>query len=127
MRAAILYGSMALFLSGCLMSPSIDDIDAMMAKPERPAELDTLKKHLDACLETDTPRIVVNVGDAILTSPGLSALVETHNRAGQAGGQMILCNLSREARSTLAICKFEQLFRIVTDEADALERIDAAP
>ena len=85
-------------------------------------EMDAIRKHFDDCIRSDAPRIVVSVGDAVLTSPGLSALVETHNRASQAGGQLILCNLSAEARTTLAICKFEQIFRIVPDEAAAFAK-----
>ena len=44
MRIPILCGFLALFLSGCLMAPSIEEIEAMMAKPERPAELNMLDK-----------------------------------------------------------------------------------
>ena len=53
---------------------TVGDVFLVRLTGEICTEMDAIRKQFDGCVGTDAPRIVVNVGDAVLTSPGISAL-----------------------------------------------------
>ena len=66
MRILMLCGSLSLLLSGCLMAPSKEDMEMMMAKPERPAEMKMLDKMIGSWEMT---------GEAVNVPPAMAAMM----------------------------------------------------
>ncbi len=88
-------------------------------------EISVLSRHLEPDASAEKPGLSINFGDAVLTSQVIGALVASNNKHSAAGGKLVLCNLSDQTRTILALCKLEPLFTIYPDEAPAIAKLRA--
>ncbi len=90
------------------------------------SEMGAVSRLLDPAAEDGgKAKLVVNVGTGFLSSQVIGALVASTNKHTTAAGTMILCNLSEQTRTILALCKLEPLFKILPDEAAAVHKLQA--
>jgi anti-anti-sigma regulatory factor len=86
-------------------------------------EMPTLGPHLDPPKGDNKPRLVINIGEAVLTSQVIGALVASNNQHNAAGGKIVLCNVAEQSRTILSLCKLLPLFTILDDETAAVAKL----
>lgn len=68
--------------------------------------------------------VVVNLADVkTVTTPGISLLLSAHQRLGQSGGRLILCQVPPLLKDLLRRCKLDRIFTYATDEQAAFQMV----
>ena len=93
-------------------------------KPGRADEdLGVLMRELSLQSRTETPRLVLTVGDADLTSDVIGTLVAAWEHHRLCGGEMVVCELNSRASGVFDLCRLDKLFRIFDHERDAIAHL----
>ncbi|MBD2463963.1 STAS domain-containing protein [Oscillatoria sp. FACHB-1407] len=73
-------------------------------------------------LELGATHLLLDMKDVLfMDSSGLGALVIAHNRVQKAGGKLMLCSLSGQARMLFELSGMEKMFEVYSDK-DAFEQ-----
>ncbi len=86
-------------------------------------EMPALGPQLDPVEGEDKPRLIINIGEAVLTSQVIGGIVASNNRHNAVGGKVVLCNVAEQSRTILSLCKLLPLFSIVADETAAMVKM----
>ncbi|MDX2214322.1 MAG: STAS domain-containing protein [Oculatellaceae cyanobacterium bins.114] len=70
-------------------------------------------------LELGATHLLLDMKDVLfMDSSGLGALVIAHNRVQKAGGKLMLCSLSGQARMLFELSGMEKVFEVYSDKED---------
>lgn len=88
---------------------------------------DLLKQTGTRLLASGRTFLIINMANlTFVDSAGLGAVVALHKRAQQAGGQIILCNLSDNVRRSLQLVRLDRVFAIYPTQNEALTALPHA-
>lgn len=82
------------------------------------------KARVLAALESGQRRIVVDCTDAYIDSAGLGVLLTATKKVSDAGGALVLANLTPDMRTLFEVTKLGELFSFADSVARAIEYLE---
>jgi len=85
-------------------------------------EAESFKTMFRSLIDDDKKQIVINLKKVDwINSTGLGILISNYTSVRNAGGDLVLCNVSDRIDSILYVTKLNLLFRVFDDETEAAE------
>lgn len=84
------------------------------------------EKAVNSAMDTGIKRIVLDIsGLSYISSAGIGAMMGLARKLSQSGGDLVLLNPTQKVFTILEGLGFTKIFKIASDEAEALEKMKA--
>jgi anti-sigma B factor antagonist len=84
-------------------------------------QAETMMLKIDELLQLGKTKLVINLeGLKYVNSSGLNVLIQLLTKTRNAGGESIICNVSKKVNDLLIITKLNTLFKVVEAQNDAI-------
>ena len=88
------------------------------------AEATTFIEEINKIIATGKNKFILELsGVKYMNSSGLNILVNLLTKARNAGGDVVVCNLSKKVSDLLVITKLDSIFHILPTEQEAIKKL----